>query len=75
MNQTRRGSAWETTVQLGVGFFVSFMVWMFVATPILGIAAGINQSLGITLLFTVTSWIRSFAIRRWFNARTPTSTG
>lgn len=72
MKQTKLESGFESFVNIGSGFFVSLMVWMFIVAP--GINAGYfhpgptQDSLIITGIFTVTSLIRSYLWRRFFNA-------
>jgi hypothetical protein len=74
VTQSAATSAKETTVQMVVGFVVSLAVWMFAVTPLLGIPAPPAQAIWITGLFTITSWLRSFLVRRWFSHREGTKT-
>jgi len=69
MKQSKACSAVESTVQMTVGFMVSLFVWTVIVTPWLGIPSPLTQALEITAIFTATSWVRSYLIRRWFNSR------
>ena len=69
--QSRLESALEATVNIGTGFVISYLVWLF-AVPVL---FGPDVSSGdpvvafwLTTVFTVTSWLRSYVWRRFFNA-------
>lgn len=68
MNQTRLGSLIETMVNIVIGFTINWTANMFIF-PLFGfhISAGANFVLG--LIYTVISVIRSYCIRRWFNAK------
>ena len=67
MDQTRLVSAIETALNVLSGFFISLSVWIFVVAPLFGLPVGVTSSLAITSIFTVTSLIRSYVIRRFFN--------
>lgn len=68
MNQTRLGSLIEAIINVCIGFAINFTANMFIF-PLFGfhITAGANFVLG--LIYTVISVVRSYAIRRWFNAK------
>jgi hypothetical protein len=68
MNQTRIGSLIETMVNIAIGFSINFCANMLIF-PLFGfhITPGANFTLGV--IYTVISVVRSYAIRRWFNAR------
>lgn len=66
--QTKWESFKEQLYNIGSGFFLSYLVWIFIVNPL--ITQGhltINDSLLITSIFTVTSLLRSFVWRRVFN--------
>ena len=65
-SQTKTRSLVETSTQLGIGFTVSMAMWSFVVAPILGHEGGAGQAFWITLMFTVTSFIRHYFVRRMF---------
>lgn len=68
MNQTRLGSLIETIINVIIGFSINWTANMFIF-PLFGfhISAGANFVLG--LIYTIISVIRSYCIRRWFNAK------
>ena len=68
MNQTRLASLAEATINTAIGFAVS-MALSAVVYPLFGFPVTLAQNLAITAIFTVASIARSYAVRRWFNAR------
>jgi hypothetical protein len=68
MNQTRLGSLIEAVINTCIGFSINFTANMFIF-PMFGfnISPGANFALG--LIYTVISVVRSYCIRRWFNAK------
>lgn len=70
--QTLKQSTLETTINIGSGFFLSMAVWHWIAAPIVenylgGNFSSIENNFIITIIFTVTSFLRSLACRRLFN--------
>jgi len=68
VNQTRLESLIEATVNTAIGFFVA-LVSQVVVFPLFGIHVPLSTNLGIGAWFTLISVVRSYVIRRWFNAR------
>jgi glucan phosphoethanolaminetransferase (alkaline phosphatase superfamily) len=66
MQQTRLESLVEVSLNVFIGYWISFAVWPFVA-HLHDLPYSISQSFSITAIFTVTSVMRSYVIRRWFN--------
>ena len=68
MNQTRIGSLIESVVNVCIGFGINFTANMLIF-PLFGfhITAGANFTLG--LIYTLISVVRSYCIRRFFNAK------
>ena len=68
MTQTRLGSLIEAIINVLIGFSINFGANMLIF-PLFGfqITPGANFALG--LIYTVISVVRSYAVRRWFNAR------
>ncbi len=64
--QTRRGSLIEVLMNIGTGFIVSYTLTLYLL-PLYGFFINKSQSLTITMIFTVTSIIRSYLYRRLFN--------
>lgn len=65
--QTKRSSIVETVVGTAAGFLISWAMWAWVVAPLFDIPYAGGHGLWITALFTVTSVLRSYAIRRIFN--------
>lgn len=68
MTQTRLGSLYEALINIVIGFSINFAANMLIF-PLFGfhISAGSNFALGC--IYTGISLVRSYVIRRWFNAR------
>ena len=66
MTQTRKQSAIETVAGVAIGFVVSLLASVIVF-PIFGHAFTLGQNVGITIIFTVLSIARGYAVRRPFN--------
>ena len=64
--QTKVKSLVETSTQLGIGFFVSMAVWNWVVGPLFGAGSNLQQSFWVTLMFTISSFIRHYIVRRGF---------
>jgi hypothetical protein len=60
----------EACTNTGIGFFISWAVWVFIVDPLFGFHASAGRSLLITSIFTVTSIARSYVLRRLFDGRT-----
>lgn len=68
MNQTRLGSLIEACINTAIGFFGSILL-SHIVYPLFGHSFTFAQNVGITVVFTVWSIVRGYAVRRWFNAR------
>ena len=66
MSQTKKQSIIEVVANTVVGFIISVGVSV-VIFPLMGIPVTFGENLGITLIFTVISLVRSFVMRRIFN--------
>lgn len=66
MSQTRAWSAIEACANIVVGIGVSFTANLIVL-PIFGLPVSLSQATGITVVFTFISFVRSYALRRFFN--------
>jgi hypothetical protein len=66
--QTRLGSLIESIINILIGYGVALLSQIAIF-PLFGIHVGIKTNLWIGAWFTVISLIRSYVIRRWFNAR------
>lgn len=78
MSQSKKHSFVEASANTIAGFGISWIMWQFVVAPIFGYATTTHQSFWITVLFTVTSFLRSYVIRRvanwWHLRRVPVAT-
>ena len=68
MNQSRLGSLIESLMNVAIGFSINFCANILIL-PLIGFHITVSQNLFIGVLYTAISIIRSYAIRRWFNAR------
>jgi membrane protein implicated in regulation of membrane protease activity len=66
MTQSRRSSLAEAMIGTAIGFLVSVALTAIVL-PAYGHAVTLGQNVQITLIFTVASIVRSYAVRRLFN--------
>jgi len=68
--QTKIESHVETAANIASGFIISWLVWHFGVGPAIAREwLSIGDSFIITCIFTVTSYIRSYVWRRYFNKR------
>mgnify|MGYP003631072227 FL=1 len=66
MSQTKKQSIIEVIANTVVGFIISVGVSVLLF-PLMGIPVTFGENIGITLIFTVISLVRSFVMRRIFN--------
>jgi hypothetical protein len=67
MSQSRFSSLVEAVLNTAIGFVISVALTAYVL-PKYGHAVTLSENLQITTIFTVDSILRSYALRRWFNA-------
>ena len=67
MNQTRLESLAEVIINVIIGWGVGLLTQL-VVFPIFDIHVSFGDQFWISVVFTVVSIVRSYAIRRWFNA-------
>jgi hypothetical protein len=67
MKQSRRLSLLESLANVLVGYGVAVITQMLVF-PLFGLVASVSQNLGLGLIFTGISLIRSYLLRRLFEA-------
>lgn len=65
--QTRTGAFVEAATNVLFGYGINFMANLLVL-PAFGFAVSVSDAAGIGIVFTVISVIRSYCLRRWFNA-------
>jgi hypothetical protein len=68
MHQTRLGSMIESGMNTLIGYGVA-LASQIVVFPLFDIHVPLTTNLWIGLWFTIISLVRSYIIRRWFNAR------
>jgi hypothetical protein len=68
VNQTRLGSLIEALANVAIGFGINWLANMAIL-PLFGFHVTGSQAFGIGVLFTIISVARTYALRRWFNAR------
>lgn len=67
--QSAKSSAYESTINVVSGIVIGALTQMAIL-PLFGIrGVPVSANLGMACMFAVTSWIRSYYIRRWFNRR------
>jgi len=66
--QTKKQSLIESGLNVLIGFVIALFIGIGIF-KITGIEATYTQNLMSTTLFTITSFIRQYIIRRWFNKR------
>ena len=67
MSQSRRMSMIEAVTNVLVGYGVAVLAQLAIF-PLFGIAVSLADNLAIGAAFTVVSLVRSYAVRRMFNA-------
>lgn len=67
MNQTRIESLLESMVNICIGYFVA-LISQILVFPMFDINVPLSVNLWIGAWFTLISLVRSYVIRRWFNA-------
>ncbi len=68
MNQTKLGSLIEACINVVIGFGINFCANLLIL-PLFGFHISLSNNFIMGLLFTVISVARSYAIRRFFNAK------
>lgn len=68
MTQTRTQSAIESTMNILVGYTINLMA-NFAIFPLFGWAITLEQNLIIGVFYTLVSFARSYALRRFYNWR------
>lgn len=72
MKQSRLESILEQMMSVGSGFLLSLCVWKFMVVPLMEHGhIYYNDSLAITMIFTLISVIRGYFWRRCFNNQIP----
>lgn len=72
--QSRWMSLMEAATNIAVGYGVAVLTQVLVF-PLFGLSVSLGENLGIGAVFTVISLVRSFVLRRAFNALLVRSAG
>jgi len=67
MSQSKSASLWEACGNTFLGFFISMLVWNFIAGPVANVPVDLWTNFVITSIFTVSSIIRNYTTRRVAN--------
>lgn len=71
MTQSRTDSFMEAVVNVIIGLLVSTVANWIILPALLGVQLTLATNLMIGVFYTIVSILRSFAIRRLFNGRSP----
>ena len=66
--QSKRESMIETLMNVGIGWFISFIANMLVL-PLFGYNINLTDGVLISIIFTIISIVRGYLIRRFFNSK------
>lgn len=69
LEQTKLGSFIEAWVNVAIGFGINFTANMLILPQFGFSSLTVKTNFIIGLIYTVISVVRSYVIRRWFNAR------
>lgn len=67
--QTFKHSIVEKLIDVGLGFIIATIVWSYVMMPSYSQVTTLTQDIVINALFFVINFIRSMAVRRFFESR------
>lgn len=67
MQQTKLSSLIEAFANICVGFWINYCINLLVF-PIFGMHISLKDNFYMGLIYTLVSVVRSYALRRWFNA-------
>jgi hypothetical protein len=68
MTQTRLASFIEAAASTAIGYVVALLSQLIIL-PAFGVHLPLSSNLAIGAWFTLVSLVRSYTLRRWFNAR------
>lgn len=66
MTQSKISSLTESAVNTSMAMVINFILGLLIY-PIIGIPLKVHQNIILVLIFTGTSIVRNYIIRRWFN--------
>ena len=68
MQQTKLGSFYESLINIIIGWSINFTANMTIF-PLFGWDISVEQNIWLGTIYTFISLIRSYIVRRWFNAK------
>lgn len=68
MTQSKLGSLYEALMNILIGFAINYIANLLIL-PLFGFHIGLVANFWMGVLYTGISLVRSYAIRRWFNAK------
>ena len=68
MSQTKTGSFIEAWINVAIGFSINYVANLLIF-PLFDMHISLTDNILMGGIYTVISVVRSYAIRRWFNAR------
>lgn len=68
MNQSRLSSLYEAVMNIAIGFAINYGANLLIF-PLFGFHISYSANLAMGACYTAISLVRSYTIRRWFNAR------
>ena len=68
MEQTKLGSFYESLINIIIGWTINFTANMTIF-PLFGWEISMEQNVLLGTIYTFISLVRSYVIRRWFNAK------
>ena len=68
MQQTKLGSFYESLINIIIGWSINFTANMTIF-PLFGWVISVEQNIWLGTIYTFISLIRSYIVRRWFNAK------
>ena len=68
MQQTKLGSFYESLINIIIGWTINFTANMTIF-PLFGWEISVEQNIWLGTIYTFISLIRSYIVRRWFNAK------
>jgi len=69
MTQTKAKSLFETCCNVGSGFILAYLSWVFVIPKIFDMNTIAEQGFWVTVYFTALSVVRGYIWRRGFNKK------
>lgn len=67
--QSKADSWIETILNVAIGFVISLVVQMLIVAPLLGLNTNSGENVILVSIFTITSVVRQYTLRRMFNGR------